>query len=570
MGNKHKAHEIKDLKDMVNKSAEMYGDEPAFIFKTIVPGNFDKITFKEFKEQIDQLGTALLNLGLKGKRIGIISENRYEWALAYLAIVTGVGVVVPLDHMLTDIEIENLVKRSEMEAIFYSKSHDECMKNIKKQVDNKLSKFISMDLEREYSGVLSQKELLKEGKKLLEAGNEDFLKAEINAEEMGIMLFTSGTTAMAKAVMLSHKNLCTNVMDVRRTIYLGLGDRVLSFLPLHHTFEATASFLHSVYGGVAIAFCEGIRHMASNIQEYQITVLITVPAVMENIYKKIWQNIEKEGKTSTVKKALKISKFLLKFHIDIRKTLFKEIHQSLGGELRFALTGAAPLDIETEVGLADFGIRMIQGYGLTETSPVVSAISDGDIKVGSVGKAFPSIRVGIASPDENGLGEIIVKGDSVMLGYYQNEEANNEVFHDGWFYTGDLGYIDEEGYIFVKGRQKNVIVLKNGKNIFPEEIETLINRLPGVKESFVYGKEEGDDLKVCAKVVYDKDAMKEVYGVEGEEEIKRTLWGKIKEVNKTMPTYKYVKELIVTDQDLIKTTTQKVKRHEEMKRVEQM
>ncbi|MCL2859452.1 MAG: AMP-binding protein [Oscillospiraceae bacterium] len=566
--NKYKPHEIKDIKDMVNKSAEMYADEPAYIFKTLVPGNFDKITFKELKEQVDQLGTALLNLGLKGKRIGIISENRYEWALAYLAIVSGVGVVVPLDHALTDIEIENLVKRSEMEAIFYSKNHDECMNNLRKKADNNVSKFISMDFETEYSGILSQKELLKEGEKLLEVGNDDFLKAEINAEEMGIMLFTSGTTAMSKAVMLSHKNLCTNVMDLRRTVYIGEGDRVLSFLPLHHTFEATASFLHSVYGGVTVAYCDGIRHMADNIKEYQITVLITVPAVMENVYKKVWKNIEKQGKTSTVKKAIKISRFLLKFGIDIRRKLFKEIHENFGGALKLAVVGAAAVDTEVEIGLADFGIRTIQGYGLTETSPVVAVMKDGYTKVGSVGKALPSLKVKIANPGENGVGEIIVKGDSVMIGYYQNEKANKEVFKDGWFYTGDLGYIDDEGYIFVKGRQKNVIVLKNGKNIFPEEIETLINRIPGVKESFVYGKEDkADDLKVCAKVVYDKDAIKEEYGVEGEEEIKKILWEKIKEINKTMPTYKYVKELAITEQEFVKTTTQKIKRHEEIKRV---
>ena len=571
MGEKlYECVKITDLKDMLEKSAVKFADKPAFKFKTEEPGVFKVITYKEYKEQIDSLGTALIDLGLKEKRIAVISENRYEWTLSYFASVCGTGVVVPLDKALPPKELESLIMRSEVEAIFYSSKYDEVMKKIKKTNTTKLKYFISMDLEKEEDGIYSQKELIDRGKMLVDNGDRRFLDAKIDNEIMSIMLFTSGTTAKSKAVALSHKNIVTNLMDIASTFDLGENDTILSLLPLHHTFECTVGFLYPIYVGVTIAYCEGIRHLADNIKEYQVTAMVSVPILYENMYKKVMKGIEKQGKLEKLNKGIKISNLLLKIGIDARKKIFKDVHSALGGKVRLFINGAAALDKEVEQGFNNLGIRIDQGYGLTETSPVISAAYGKYRKLGSVGKIFPSLEAKIVEPNEQGIGEIAVKGSSVMLGYYNNEEATKEVIQDGWFYTGDLGYIDNEGYLFISGRKKSVIVLKNGKNVYPEEIENMINKIDGVKESLIYGrpdKNDATDITVCAKIVYDKDEMKENYAATDENQIKNILWEKVKEINKTMPQYKYIKDLIVTEEELIKTTTQKIKRFEELKKI---
>ncbi len=567
----HKCDKFANLKEMINLSAQKHGDKPAFRFKTDKPGEFRNITFNDFLNDINALGTKLINMGLSDKRIAIISDNRYEWALAYMAIACGTGVVVPLDKMLPANELEALIIRSGVEAIFYSSKYDEVMQDIRNRKTTDLRYYISMDLEKRENGVYSQKELVKAGKELIEKGNRKFLDAKINNEAMGFMLFTSGTTAMSKAVMLSHKNIASNLMDIAKVLNLDERDTLLSFLPLHHTFECTVGFLYPISRGSSIAYCEGIRHIANNIKEYQITAMISVPALYESIYKRLMKNIEKKGKLPEVEKMIKLTNMFSKVGIDLKRVIFKDIIDGLGGKIRLLVNGAAALSPEVEKGFNDLGITTVQGYGLTETSPVISAGTDFEQRIGSVGKVFPSVKLKIMNKDENGIGEIYVKGPTVMLGYYQNEEATKEVLDKGWFNTGDLGYVDKKGFLFLCGRKKSVIVLKNGKNVFPEEIETVINKIEGVKESFVYGQAEEDDkidLKVCAKIVYDKELMKEIYHVEKEEEIYDILWDKIKEINKTMPEYKYVKKIIVTDEELAKTTTQKIKRHEEMKKIQ--
>ena len=567
----HKCDKFANLKEMINLSAQKHGDKPAFRFKTDKPGEFRNITFNDFLNDINALGTKLINMGLSDKRIAIISDNRYEWALAYMAIACGTGVVVPLDKMLPANELEALIIRSGVEAIFYSSKYDEVMQDIRNRKTTDLRYYISMDLEKRENGVYSQKELVKAGKELIEKGNRKFLDAKINNEAMGFMLFTSGTTAMSKAVMLSHKNIASNLMDIAKVLNLDERDTLLSFLPLHHTFECTVGFLYPISRGASIAYCEGIRHIANNIKEYQITAMISVPALYESIYKRLMKNIEKKGKLPEVEKMIKLTNIFSKVGIDIKRVVFKDIIDGLGGKIRLLVNGAAALSPEVEKGFNDLGITTVQGYGLTETSPVISAGTDFEQRIGSVGKVFPSVKLKIINKDENGIGEIYVKGPTVMLGYYQNEEATKEVLDKGWFNTGDLGYVDKKGFLFLCGRKKSVIVLKNGKNVFPEEIETVINKIEGVKESFVYGQAEEDDkidLKVCAKIVYDKELMKEIYHAEKEEEIYDILWDKIKEINKTMPEYKYVKRITVTEEELVKTTTQKIKRHEEMKKIQ--
>ncbi len=562
--------EYTDLKDMMKKSGELYGECPAYKFKTETPGKFRIITHKEFRNQINALGTALIQMGLKDKRIAVISENRYEWELSYLSVVTGVGVVVPLDKALPDNELESLILRSDVEAVFYSKKYDNIMNELREKKNTNLKCFISMDLEENTNGVYSQKKLVEKGKKLIEDGNKQFINAKIDNAKMGIMLFTSGTTAVSKAVMLSHKNLVTNVMDIQKAFNtLNENERFLSFLPLHHVFECTVGFLFPMSIGACICFCDGVKHMAENIKEFKITAMISVPAVFDIIYKKVMRTIEKKGKLPMVQKGIKISQLLLKVKIDLRGKIFKEIHESLGEDLKLIVTGGAALDPETEKGFSELGFNLVQGYGLTETSPVIAAETPKNRKLGSIGKKFESVEVKIDNPNEEGIGELMAKGNSIMLGYYQNEEATKSALEaDGWFHTGDLAKIDKEGYIFISGRKKSVIVLNNGKNVFPEEIETLLNKVEGIKESFVFGKTEEDgDIKVCTEIVFDREKIKELYNIEGDEEIRTFLWNKVKEINRLMPKYKYVREMIITEEELIKTTTLKIKRHEEMKKV---
>lgn len=564
----HKFEKFTDLRDMLKKSEEKFGDNAAYVYKTDEPGKFREITYKQFAKDVKSFGTVLVNLGLKGKRIAVISDNRYEWCVTYLAVATGTGVIVPLDKALPANEIESLMIRSEVEAIVYSNKYDEIMNDVKNRNTSNVKYFISMDLNKKENDIYSQKELMEQGAKLLEDGDREYLDSEIDAEAMGIMLFTSGTTAMSKAVMLSQRNICANLMDIASVIKLVPEDRMLSFLPLHHTFECTVGFLYPISKGCSIAFCEGIRHIADNAKEYQVTAMISVPVLYETMYKKIMKGIEKKGKLETVKKGIKISNFLLKFGIDIRRKLFKEVIDNLGGKARLFVAGGAALDPTAEKGFNELGVKMLQGYGLTESSPVIAAEDDKYQRLGSIGKAFPSLDVKIDEPNEEGIGELLVKGPTIMMGYYNNDEATKETLQDGWLHTGDLAKIDKDGFIFISGRKKFVIVLKNGKNIYPEELETLVNKISGVKESFVYGRPEDDgDYKICAKIVYDKELAESTYGTTDEEKLKELIWQEVKKVNKTMPAYKYIREISITDKDLIKTTTQKIKRFEEIKTV---
>ena len=560
-----KATRFNNLKEMIVNTKERFGDKTAFKFKSETDGTISTMTYNEYLEEVNSLGTALISIGLKDKRIGVISENRYEWEEAYLAIVCGTGVVVPLDKSLPENEIINLVERSGIEAIFYSSKYSEIMEKILAEKIGNLKFFISMDLEEKTDDFYSQKELVRIGKDLLKNGARSFLDSSIDDDKMAIMLFTSGTTDKSKAVQLSHKNICTNIFDIASVFDIDENDTFLSFLPLHHVFECSVGFLYPVSIGASIGFCKGIRHIAENIKDYEVSILISVPLLIENMYKKIMEQIEKKGKMKTVKFGIGLSNILRVLGIDVRRKLFKEIHDSLGGKLRICVAGAAAFDPVAEKGFNDLGFRTYQGYGITETSPVISAEHKEVYKLGSVGKLFPSVEAKIVDPNEMGIGEIAVRGNSIMQGYYDREDSG--IDSDGWFLTGDMGYFDLDEYLFITGRKKSVIVLKNGKNVYPEEIETLINKIAGVKESFVFGKPEKDDpvdLELCAEVVYDK----EKFEAENIDEIKEIIWKNIKEnVNKKMPTYKYIKEIIITEEELIKTTTLKVKRHEEIKKI---
>ena len=551
--------QITDLKDMLNKTGEIYGDRPGYKIK-VAEGKYKTYTHKEIRDMINCLGTALISMGLKDKRIAVIGENRYEWELAYMSVVCGTGIVVPLDKSLPANELEELIERSEVEAIFYSGKYEEIIEKIKYSDKNKLKHLISMDLEHNIEGVYSQKELIETGKKLVEEGNREFIDAKINPEEMQIMLFTSGTTSKSKVVALSHRNLASNLMDFCSVLDADSNDRVLSFLPLHHVFECTVGMLFSLYLGAERAFCEGLRHIMQNLNEYQITFASFVPAIYENMHKNIIKALEKEGKLEAVRKLMEENKDK---SMAEKREIFKDINKLFGGNIRLFLSGAAALDKEVEEDFRAWGINLCQGYGLTETSPVIAVETNENFRVGSIGKALPHVQAKLEDVDADGMGELVVKGPNIMIEYYGNEEATKESLKDGWFYTGDLAKIDEDGYIFICGRKKSVIVLKNGKNIFPEEMETLVNKIEGVKESFIFGKQQSDDkedIKINVKIIFDREIMKEAYKVENDEEIHKVLADKIKDINQIMPKYKAIRGMIISEEPLIKTTTNKIKR----------
>ena len=550
---------VSDLKDMLNKTRELYGDRPGYKIK-IEEGKYKTYTHNEIRDMVDYLGTALINLGLKNKRIAVIGENRYEWELAYLSVVCGTGIVVPLDKSLPANELEELVERSEVEAIFYSKKYEETVEKIKYSEKNKLKHLISMDTDIHKEGIYSEKELIEKGKEFVEAGDRRFIDAKINPEEMSIMLFTSGTTSKSKVVALSHHNMISNVMDFASVLDVDSSDRILSFLPLHHVFECTVGMLYSLYIGAERSFCEGIRHIVQNLNEYNITFASFVPAIYESMHKTILKNLEKEGKLEAVRKLMEANKDKTMAE---KKEIFKDIHNVFGGQIKLFVSGAAALEKEVEEDFRAWGINLCQGYGLTETSPVIGVETNENFRVGSIGKALPHVQAKIEDANDEGMGELVVKGPNVMLGYYNDEEATKEVLEDGWFRTGDLAKIDEDGYIFICGRKKSVIVLKNGKNIFPEEMEALVNKIEGVKESFIFGKQQSDDkddIKINVKIVFDREIMQEAYKVTTDEEIYKVLAEKVKEVNQIMPKYKAIRGILISEEPLLKTTTSKIKR----------
>ena len=558
---------VRDLKDMLNKTRELYGDRPGYKIK-IEEGKYETYTHNEIRDMVDYLGTALINLGLKDKRIAVIGENRYEWELAYLSVVCGTGIVVPLDKSLPTNELEELVERSEVEAIFYSKKYEEIVEKIKYSEKNKLKHLISMDTDIHKEGIYSQKELIEKGKEFLENGDRRFIEAEINPEEMSIMLFTSGTTSKSKVVALSHRNMVSNVMDFASVLDIDSSDRILSFLPLHHVFECTVGMLYSLYIGAERSFCEGIRHIVQNLNEYNITFASFVPAIYESMHKTILKNLEKEGKLEAVRKLMEANKDKTMAE---KKEIFKDIHNVFGGQIKLFVSGAAALEKEVEEDFRAWGVNLCQGYGLTETSPVIGVETNENFRVGSIGKPLPHIQAKIEDANEEGMGELVVKGPNVMLGYYNDEEATKEVLEDGWFRTGDLAKIDEDGYIFICGRKKSVIVLKNGKNIFPEEMEALVNKIEGVKESFIFGKQQSDDkddIKINVKIIFDREIMQEAYKVTTDEEIYKVLAEKVKEVNQIMPKYKAIRGILISEEPLLKTTTSKIKRQANLEVIE--
>ena len=545
---------FENIKEIIYNSVNLYPENIAYTIKEKKEGDkieYKNVTYTQLLEDINALGTTLYEKGLQGKRIAIIGKNQYYWAISHLACLLGGIVSVPLDKDLQINELEESLIRSKVDGIIFDEKLTDKIQVIKENEKTNIHEYICMS---KIDGVENIEQLLEKGKEILETGNQDFVNHKIDSKGMSILLFTSGTTSKSKAVMLSQYGIATNVYDMQIVETFLPTDVNIAFLPYHHIFGSTAMVV-MLACGVKTVFPDGLRYIKQNLVEYQVSVFVGVPLLVDKMYANIEKEIEKQGKTKLIKVATKISNFLLKFHIDIRRKLFKQIIDGLGGKMRFVVAGGAPFDSRTERKFNEFGIHMVQGYGLTETSPVIAAENDKYAKYGSVGIPMKHTEVKIVDKDEKGIGEITVKGPNVMLGYYENEEATKEVMQDG---------------LFITGRKKDMIVLKNGKKVFPEELETLINRNEEIEESFVYGmpdKEDKSKIKVAVEVVYNKEIVKEKYGDISKEDLFPIIWNKIKEVNKTLPRYKYIMHMILTDEPLIKTTTHKTKRNEELKKV---
>ena len=568
---KYEIYESKDyqnIREVIQDPVSKYPENIAFRIKEKNDGKtvtYKDITYKKFQEQINALGTELINMGLKNKRIAIISKNRYEWVLSYLAVLNGTGIAVPLDKGLPEQEIESSLQRSYADCVIFAEEYLDIMKKMQKST--KVTTFICMDkIDEKENNFYCLDELIEKGSKLIKEGNREFIDAPIDNEKMSIILFTSGTTSLAKAVMLSHKNIASNITAMNKVEKFLSTDVNMAFLPFHHTFGSTGILIFLNHGCMNV-FCDGIRHIQNNLKEYKVSIFVCVPLLIEAMYKRIEKQIQKQGKEKLIKFTTPITNFLSKIGIDIRRKVYKEIIDNLGGNLRAIISGASALDKKVAKAFNDFGILTIQGYGLTETSPVLAAENENCMRYGSIGFPLPGIQIKIDNPNEQGIGELIAKGPNVMLGYYENEEVTKQVLKDGWFHTGDLGRKDKDGYIFITGRKKNVIVLKNGKNIYPEELEALINKLPYVDESMVFGYPKDDDLIVSVKIVYNKEYVEENYKNISLEELKEKIWNDVKLINSGLTNYKHIKKLIISDEPMIKTSTAKIKRFEEIDKI---
>ena len=565
----------KTVKEFFFKTAKQYPDNPCILEKPNHKESYITKTYKEFYDDVLGLGTALIEiLKLKDKRVIIIGETQYDWYVSYMAMLCGVGIAVPSDKELPINEIENITKRSKASAIIYSQKKDEDIKKLKEKLPE-VEYFIEMKSDEGLSGKdVGIKNLIKLGKEIIKAGNYNYEKIKINPDEFKILFWTSGTTSNSKGVMLSNRNLAENINAVSAYAKMYSTDRFFSVLPLHHCYESTIGFLAPMSVGASIAICEGLKYVAQNMQEAKPTIMLAVPLLIESLYKKINEKIVKSKKDKIVNSMIQFTNALKGVGIDLKKKVFKEIYENLGGKIRIIVSAAAPIDKKVGEWVQDIGIQFLQGYGLTETAPIAALTPEYEPSIGSVGKAIVQADIKVKDPNENGEGELLIKSPTLMLGYYEMPEETSKVIDkDGYFNSGDIGYIDENGFIYLTGRSKNVIVTQNGKNVYPEEIELLLDRVPEIKESMVYGKapdanskKDEKELIITARVIPDYEKIKQMHGVdeENEEEIYEIIWNKIKEVNKKLTSYKAIKSLEIKKEEFEKTSTMKIKRYKEI------
>ena len=562
------------VKEIFINSSKEYADRTFLLEKFNPKGDWTTITYNQFKNEVIGLGTALTRkLNLKDTRIVIIGENTHHWYVSYMTMLCGAGIAVPVDKELPENEIENVIKRARASAVIFSTKKADVIKKVSENLPD-VKYFIQMNSDQEIEGrFVGLDYLIEEGKALVNGGDNSFMSIEINPDEFKVLIFTSGTTSNAKGVMLCNRNLAQNVNAATAYVKLTPDDRLMSILPLHHTYESSIGFLLPFGIGASISVCQGLKHIVSDLQETKPTALLTVPLLVESLYRKINANIKKSKKDGLVNSMIHVTNALKVVGVDIKRKVFNEIYENLGGRLRIIVSAAAPIDAKIGKWVEDIGILFLQGYGLTETAPIAALTPDFETKVGSAGKAVVGAKLRIDHPNENGEGEVLICSKTLMLGYYEDEEATKEaIFEENgerWFHSGDIGYMDNEGFLYITGRSKNVIVTQNGKNIYPEEIELMLSKHPEIKECMVYGKEvEGEkELIITAKVIPNYEVIEEKYGKDlNDEEVYKIIWDKVKEVNKELTSYKAIKKLEIKHDDFVKTTTMKIKRFEEIKK----
>ncbi len=575
--------QFNNIRQVVFHSREKYSTGDAFIFRKKPTEAEIHKTYKDFGDDVEAFGTACIDMGLSDLNLSVIGENAYEWVVSYAAIVSGVGTGVPLDRLLPENEVTNLLRRGRVHAIVYHHKHHDMMLSIAAMnefPDLLVRYFICMDPTMLASGLpddprfLVFSDLVSKGRKLLAEGDTRFADKQIDPDQVNILLFTSGTTAASKGVMLSPRNICTNLNSISTALIVEPGERAFSILPLHHTFENTVDF-YLLSRGCVICFSDGLRYLIKNIQEWHVEVVVSVPLLFENVHRKIKDGIEESGKTNLINFILPVTRFLRKLHIDIRRIVFSDILKKLGGHLRLVVIGGAGIDKSIIQDFNDFGIDFFMGYGLTETSPVISSTTQECNVFGSVGRPIKNIEVAIDTEDprRGAIGEILTRSDCVMHGYYENQEATDEVLMpDGWFRTGDMGYLDKHDCIHITGRVKSMIVLTNGKKVFPEEIESLLNLLPGVRESFVWGDDsQKDSVEICAKILVDRQEIGKHLPIPdknpGDNSIRDYLRDHIKTINHQMPSFKAIRYFIFSEGEMVKTTTLKIKRAKELEAI---
>ena len=554
---------LNDLNELINSSARLFSGKTAFLVKDVHGEPFRPITYSQLKMDIDALGTKFIEMGLKDKKIAVIGENSYEWVVTYFAVVNGTGVIVPIDRELPAKEVANLLDRAGVSALVHSEKLKSKADEAMQLANTDIPVIVDMKLEDSEDGRMSFYELIREGKEAITAGNTDFTEAVINNEEMCSLLFTSGTTGMAKGVMLSHKNLAANVYNMSKYVNVdgGIG---LSVLPMHHSYEMTCHILTGLFQGIAIAICEGLKYIQSNLAEVHASVMLGVPLIFENMHKRLMRQAKAQGKLEKLEKGIRLSKkYKLYNKPAIVKRMFKDIHEALGGNITHLIAGGAAINPKVIEDFEAMGFPMFQGYGMTENSPILAVNRDRCSKADSAGPAMPGTEIRIDEPDISGMGEVLAKGPSVMLGYYDNQEATDETIVNGWLYTGDYGYFDDEGYLYITGRKKSVIVTKNGKNVFPEEIEFYLTESDYIEEALVHEEEAraGEDTVIKAEIFPSYDNInKELEREADDDEIREFIKGIVDELNDEMPPYKRVKRFGIRKNEFIKTTTRKIKR----------
>lgn len=562
------------VKEIFINSSKEYADRTLLLEKFNPKGEWTEITYNQFKNEVIGLGTALTRkLNLRDTRIVIIGENTHHWYLSYMTMLCGAAIAVPVDKELPENEIENVIKRARASAVIFSTKKADVIKKVAENLPD-VKYFIQMNSDQKIRGRhVGLDYLIEEGKALVNGGDNSFMNIEVEPDTFRVLIFTSGTTSNAKGVMLSYRNLAENVNAATAYVKLTPDDRLMSILPLHHTYESSIGFLLPFGVGASISICQGLKHIVSDLQETKPTAILTVPLLVENLYRKIIKNIQKSKKEALVNSMIHVTNALKTVGVDIKRKVFNEIYENLGGRLRIIVSAAAPIDAKIGKWVEDIGILFLQGYGLTETAPIAALTPDFEPKVGSAGKAIVGAKLRIDNPNENGEGEVLICSKTLMIGYYEDEEATREaIFEENgerWFHSGDVGYMDKDGFLYITGRSKNVIVTQNGKNIYPEEIELLLSKNSEIKECMVYGKEvKGEkELILTVRVIPNYEEMEEKYGKNlDDEEVYKIIWNIIKEVNKTLTSYKAIKKLEIKNDDFVKTTTMKIKRFEEIKK----